>query len=176
MLKTRLITAVFVAFVFVCGQLQILGLTRQTHMPAIATTLTQAALSGNPNHFGDAEYYEKVTGHDKPRTVKGSIVFDSNAKNIRFLSKDPTQLEVPYAGITNIVYERAAKPRYALGLLVAWPLLFTKSKKHYMTIQYKAPDGQGQYAVFRLDKSNFQAALATAEAQTGIKVERIGDK
>ncbi|HKV41627.1 MAG TPA: hypothetical protein VJX67_20655 [Blastocatellia bacterium] len=124
------------------------------------------------NRFGDAEYFLKVPGQSKARPVRGSLAFDAEAKAIRFFSEEGKQLDVPYGSVTSLVYERTAKPRYALGLLVAWPLLFTKSKKHFLTIQYKAPSGEGQYALIQLDKSNYQSALAAAESQTGVKVQR----
>jgi hypothetical protein len=61
-------------------------------------------------------------------------------------------------------------------MLVAWPLLFTKSKKHWLTFQYSDASGTGQYAIIRLDKSNFREALATVEAETGKKVERTEER
>lgn len=83
---------------------------------------------------------------------------------------------MPTDSVTNAVYERASKPRYAAGLLLAWPLLFTKSKQHYLTLQYKADSGEGRYAVFHLDKGNFREVLAATEAAIGKKVERSEEK
>jgi len=71
-----------------------------------------------------------------------------------------------------LLYEKAAKPRYAAGLLSGGPLLFTKSKKHYLTVDYIDAAGAPRYAIFHLDKSNFQEALDRAESETGKKVER----
>jgi hypothetical protein len=45
-----------------------------------------------------------------------------------------------------------------------------------LTIQYKNAEGQGQFALIRFDKKNWQSAVATIEAQTGIKVERVEEK
>ncbi|MCI0336660.1 MAG: hypothetical protein L0226_03715 [Acidobacteria bacterium] len=125
--------------------------------------------------FEDAQYFVKEAGKDKAKPVKGTLVFDPGAKSVRFESKE-AQYEIPYNQITSLIYEKTAKPRYALGLLVAWPLLFTKSKGHYLTIQYKQTDGAGQFALTRLDKNNYQMALATAETQTGVKLQRIEEK
>jgi hypothetical protein len=52
-------------------------------------------------------------------------------------------------------------------LLLAWPLLFTKSKAHWLKVQQ-----DGAYAMFRLDKGNYREVLAATEAATGLKVER----
>jgi hypothetical protein len=46
-------------------------------------------------------------------------------------------------------------------ILLAWPLLFTKGKKHYLTIQ-----GAGEeFAIFRLHKGNVRNVLAVAESR-----------
>ncbi|MFL6276468.1 MAG: hypothetical protein ACJ74G_14855 [Blastocatellia bacterium] len=135
----------------------------------------------NRNHcrpftFEDAEYYRKAANDKKATADGGTLLFDPDAKAVRFLVKGSPQLDIPYDRVTSMLYERTAKPRYTLGLLVAWPLLFTKSKKHFLTIQYKGADGQGQFALIRLDKTNYLEALATTEAQTGVKVNRAEEK
>jgi hypothetical protein len=127
------------------------------------------------DQFQDAQYFVKEAGKDKAKPVKGTLTFDPAAKAARFESKE-AKMEIPYNQITGLIYEKTSKPRYALGLLVAWPLLFTKSKGHYLTIQYKPADGQGEFALIRLDKDNYQMALAAAEAQTGVKLQRSEEK
>lgn len=109
---------------------------------------------------------------EKMQEVDGTLVSDSGAKKIFFEMGNRSAMELPYGQIKSILYEKAAKPRYAAGLLLAWPLLFTKSKKHYVTFQYVDASGQGKFEIVRLDKKNFTLALATLEADTGIKVER----
>lgn len=124
--------------------------------------------------FKDVEYMYKQDGKEKAERIGGALDFNATLKKVMFESKK-VALDIPAASITNVVYERAAKPRYAAGLLLAWPLLFTKSKQHYLTIQY-TDDGVGKYAVFKLDKGNFREILAAAEATTGKKVERSEEK
>ncbi len=114
-----------------------------------------------------------AAGSKKGETVGGTLRFDSAKKAVQFVDKKGTPaLSVKYDAIRSILYEKTAKPRYATGLLLAWPLLFTKSEKHYLTIQYTDAAGAGQFAIIRLDKSNFQGAMARAESETGKKVER----
>jgi hypothetical protein len=122
--------------------------------------------------FKEVGYLYKSEGKDKGHLVDGALVLDNS--RVAFQSKT-TALDIPIASITNIGYERASKPRYAAGLLFAWPLLFTKSKQHYLTFQYT--DGAaGKYAVFRLDKGNFREILAATEATTSKKIERSEEK
>ena len=92
-----------------------------------------------------------------------------------FQSKKMT-LELHAQSITSALYERTSKPRYAAGLLLAWPLLFTKTKSHFLTIQYKSETGEGKFAMFHLDKSNYREILAAAEATIGKKIERSEER
>ena len=124
--------------------------------------------------FEKAEYLRAKQGEKKGENIKGTLHFDSAKKEVHFLgkNKDAPEFTIKYDSIKSMLYEKAAKPRYAAGLLIAWPLLFTKSKKHYLTIHYNDAAGAGQFVLVKLDKSNFREALARAEAETGKKIER----
>lgn len=122
--------------------------------------------------FPNAEIYIKAPGQAKAQPVKGSLVVDPGLRQVRFVTNGMAQFAAGYGQIRSIVYERAAKPRIGLGVLVAWPLIFTKSKSHFLTFQYTAASGAGDFAIVRLDKTNYQIALATLEAETGVHIER----
>jgi hypothetical protein len=125
--------------------------------------------------FGDARLL--VPKDDKKmQELEGTLVSDAKAKQVRFDSGGRVAFEVGFDKIKSIQYEKASKPRYTAGLLLAWPLLFTKSKKHFVTFQYTDASGQGKFEIVRLDKDNFARALATLEADTGIKVERSEER
>jgi hypothetical protein len=137
-------------------------------------TIMAAATCFGQNQFERAEFLKSpAPGQKKGEAVKGTLNFDTNRKAILFLDKHGAEsLDIKYDSVKNLLYERTAKPRYTEGLLIAWPLMFTKSKKHYLTLQYEEPAGTGHYAIVHLDKSNYQEILATIEAQTGKRVER----
>jgi hypothetical protein len=118
----------------------------------------------------------KTPNEKKTTQIDGTFVLDPSAKAARFVGKAKTEVEIPYGSITSLLYERAATPRYSAAVLVSPLFLFSKSKKHFLTIQYKNAEGQGQFALIRFDKSNWQAAVAAVEAQTGLKVERVEEK
>lgn len=145
----------------------------KTKLLALALLLNLAAIS-LAQEFNHAELFKGATPNSKKGdSVKGSLKFNQDKKQIEFVDQQGApELSINHETIKSMLYERAAKPRYAEGILIAWPLLFTKSKKHYLTIQYNDPQGAGQYAIMRLDKNNVRDVLATAEAQTGKKVDR----
>jgi len=128
--------------------------------------------SASAQTFKDVSYYHQESPEKKAKEVDGSIV--SSPGVFKFESKK-VNLEIPHASITKIVYERASKPRYAAGLLFAWPLLFTKSKQHYLTVQY-TDAGAGKYAVFKLDKGNYREVLAAVESASGKPIDREEEK
>lgn len=108
--------------------------------------------------------------------VEGILVSDTKAKQVSFDSGGSMPFQIPFDKIKAIHYERSATPRYAAGMLIAWPLLFTKSKQHFLTIQYVEGSGEGKFQIVRLDKNNFRTALDTIEADTGVKVERTEER
>jgi hypothetical protein len=132
--------------------------------------------------FKNVDYLYRATEEAKPKHVFGVLNIDSARKTVTFISnrkvhKEPTvKFDVAGNTVTSAVYERAARPRYGAGLLLAWPLLFTKEKKHFLTLQYKTDSGDGKYAIFQLDKKNYREALAAIEATFGIKIERSEER
>jgi hypothetical protein len=60
-----------------------------------------------------------------------------------------------------------------MRLVSPW-LLFSKGKKHWLTIEFSDvashPEG---YAYLRLEKDNFRRILSAIEAATGLEIEEI---
>lgn len=111
----------------------------------------------------------------KAAEVAGELEIDRQKGEICFHSQGTALVKVEKQQVTNLIYERASRPRYVSGLLLAWSLLFTKGKKHFLTIQHKNAVGQGEFTLLHLDKSNYQQILAAVEAATGMKIERVID-
>ena len=85
-----------------------------------------------------------------------------------------TYAAIPYDAIEKIVYERASHRRYKSGLLLSPWLLFSKGKKHWLTIEFDGVATLPQGFVYaRLDKKNFRQILSALEAGTNIEVEEL---
>jgi hypothetical protein len=68
--------------------------------------------------------------------VKGQIGLYKDKKVVVFQDqKSQTVVTTPYDKIKSIVYQRTSKHRYAEAILLSPFSLFTKSKKHFLTIQ-----------------------------------------
>ena len=111
--------------------------------PIAALFLAFTALSFAET-FSNVDYLFKADGTDKIEIVGGGLTFDSGARTLVFTSASK-KLDVPAGSVTSLSYERASKPRYAVGVLR--PVPFTKSKQHYLKIQHNE-DGTARYAFF----------------------------
>lgn len=87
------------------------------------------------------------------------------------------QWQVPYAQINSLEYGQKAGRRVgaAIGLSLINPaglfMLFSKKRKHYLTIGYLDENGKQQAAVFELGKSVIRPTLRGLEEKTGQKVD-----
>lgn len=134
---------------------------------------------GNPNKFDRAEYMQATAAGQKKAapSIKGSLLFNAEEKTVAFVDqKGSPAFSVKYDSIKNILYEETSTPRYAEAVLISPLFIFSRSKKHFITIQYTDTDGTGRFVIFHMDKKNVREAVATAEAQTGKKVEHVEEK
>jgi hypothetical protein len=124
--------------------------------------------------FEGAKYFKLPgRGQTKGEQVEGLLHFDGTNRTLAFRAKGGTDLlATSYASIRTLTYERAAIPRYWLGILFIRQFLYTREKQHFLTIQYGL-EGSGQYALLRLDKRNFRHVLAMLESETGKKIDRV---
>lgn len=102
-------------------------------------------------------------------TVKTKGLLRVDEEGVRFEAEDGRKMyEAAWASVTKLIYERTKKPRYTAGLLLAWPLLFTKEKQHYFTFE-----SEGSFAFVKVHKKQFRAALFAIEGVSGRDVERL---
>lgn len=107
----------------------------------------------------------------------GAISTD-DPKTLKFSSGSQT-LIVPYDKVTGLAYGQHAGRRVgatvALGVTTlgigALPVLFSKKRKHYLTIEYTDESGKAQAAIFEVGKDAVRTVLKTLEVRTGKKVE-----
>lgn len=95
-----------------------------------------------------------------------------------------TQADIPYQTITSLEYGQKAGRR--VGATIGWgvttlglaalPLLFSKKRKHYLTVGYTAADGTSHGVVLQLGKDITRSTLATMEARSGKQVEYESDE
>jgi hypothetical protein len=103
--------------------------------------------------FKDVKYYERKKPSDNPKKQDGVLFIDRDGNALAFLKGD--------------------KVLCALSLQLAGRMTYKTKGDKVLTIQFKAPTGQGEFAQFELNTGRRDAVMATLEAMTGEKVERI---
>jgi len=143
--------------------------------PAVLLCLALAGELYASRQFGKVEYLPpKVEGHKHGSDpIKGHVSFDKEKKAVEFQNDKGQQIaSVPYDKIKSMLYEKTSHPRYTEAILISPFFLFSKTKKHFLTVQYTDERGDGKFMMLHMDKSNAEDIVNTAEAQTGQKVTR----
>jgi hypothetical protein len=83
---------------------------------------------------------------------------------------------VPYDQINDLEYGQKAGRRIGLAVTISPWLLFSKKRKHFMTIGFTDDKNKQQAAVFELGKNVVRVMLASMEARTGKKIEYQDDE
>jgi hypothetical protein len=96
-------------------------------------------------------------------------------KNFVFVYKDGN-LSIPYEQVNDLEYGQKAGRRIGLAIAISPWLLFSKKRKHFLTVGWKDGQGTQHAAVFELGKSTIRTSLATLEARTGKKVDYQDDE
>ena len=81
------------------------------------------------------------------------------------------ELKIPYDRINDLEYGQKAGRRLGLAIAVSPLALFSKKRRHYLTIGYQDENDKQQAAVFELGKNVVRVTLASLEARTGRKIE-----
>ncbi len=93
-----------------------------------------------------------------------------DAKNFIFESgKD--RVEIPYDKVDSLEYGQKAGRRVGVAFVVNPIFIFSKKRRHFLTLGYTDADGKQQAAVFELGKDVVRVTLASLEARTGRKIE-----
>ena len=81
------------------------------------------------------------------------------------------KLAIPYKSVTGIEYGQKAGRRVAVAILVTPLALFSKKRKHFLTLEYLDAAGKQQAGVFELGKDVIRVTLTSLEARTGKQIE-----
>jgi len=111
------------------------------------------------------------------------VLSTEDAKTLKF-SAPGSAWEVEYGKISSLSYGQHAGRRVgatvALGVTTlgigALPMLFSKKRRHYLTIEYTDANNTAQAAVFEVGKNAIRTLLTTLEVRSGKKVEYEDDE
>jgi hypothetical protein len=85
------------------------------------------------------------------------------------------KVSIPYAKIESIEYGQKVGRRVGAALVVSPLFLFSKKRKHFVSISFLDADGKKQGAVFELAKNTVKESVTALESKSGKKVEYESD-
>jgi hypothetical protein len=133
---------------------------------------------------GSASVYVGGTIAGMDNGEKGKL--DTQAESLVFSPDKGKNMSIPYIQITAMDYGEHVGRRVAAAIIVAWPLLFSHKKRHYLTIYFnqdpakaaaerdqlaKDPKASatGDVAAFEINKHDFTNVMDVLQAKTGLK-------
>ena len=135
---------------------------------ALLLTLLIAPLLASQLAGSRVEYVGGTLSEFQKKT-KGRVL-TTDPQFLYFRTKRVT-IRVPYEHINLLEYGLQVKRRVGLAILVSPLLMFTKSRKHFLTVGYVDDDGNQQVMVFQVHKDDIRPLLVSLEARTGLEVQ-----
>ncbi len=87
----------------------------------------------------------------------------SNEKRLTFIPKDSAMLEISWDRVSQLEYGQNAARRWRSAILLSPLALFSKAKKHFVTITYQDKDKVEQAVVLEFDKDDIRMVLASLQ-------------
>ncbi|HWR51684.1 MAG TPA: hypothetical protein VN428_11290 [Bryobacteraceae bacterium] len=143
--------------------------TRRLFLAAIPASAVVAVAAVR----GDGAMYVGGTLKNIPEKTEGELDASDEAA-AKFTSKKG-DVAIEYAKIETIEYGQKAGRRVGVALVISPVALFSKKRKHYVTIGFVDADGKKQGAVFEVAKGRVRALLNTLETRSGKKIEYESD-
>lgn len=100
---------------------------------------------------------------------------EKDEKNFIFHYKTGT-LSIPYDQVNDLEYGQKAGRRLGVAIAVTPLALFSKKRKHFLSVGWKDDQDKQHAAVFELGKAIVRTTIVTLEARTGRKVEYEDDE
>ncbi len=126
-----------------------------------------AALSAKVQ--GEEVMYVGGTVADLPEATEG-VINIKDAQKMVFAS-EKGGFEIPYASVKTLEYGQKAGRRVGVAIVITVWALFSKKRKHFLTIGYDDAQGNPQGVVLEIAKGRAKTFITVIEARSGKKVE-----
>lgn len=127
------------------------------------------AIAAQAAQQGARAEYVGGTRPDIPNNANGSLQAIDDQYLVFYAKK--TSLRIAYEKINLIEYGQKVNRRVAMAVLISPVLALSKTRQHFLTVGYTDENGREQALIFKVEKSDIRAMLASLEARTGRKVE-----
>ena len=131
----------------------------------IAVSVTPAAHAIDK----DKAMYVGGTASVAPK-AEGTLATSDPEKLLFIAEKGGGIVEIPWKRIDEAEYGQKVGRRWKTAIFLSPAALFSKGRKHYLTISYKDKAGEMQSAVFELGKDLVRTTLTVVETRSGRKI------
>lgn len=104
-----------------------------------------------------------------PEATEGALDM-TDSKRLVF-SSPKGKFEVQYENITSVEYGQKAGRRLAVALVISVWALFSKKRKHFLTLGFKDEHNQPHGVVLELPKGKPKSIITAIEVRSGVKCE-----
>ena len=118
---------------------------------------------------GDEVMYIGGTVKNLAEATEGRLDTQNEEKLI--FTSDKGGFEIPYGSITSLEYGQKAGRRVGVAIVITVWALFSKKRKHFLTIGYNDSQGKPQGVVIEIAKGRAKTMITIIEARSGKKVE-----
>jgi len=117
----------------------------------------------------DKAMYVGGTANVAPK-AEGMLATNDQTKLMFVAEKGGGLIEIPWKRIDEAEYGQKVGRRVKTAILLTPLALFSKARKHYLTISYKDKNDEMQSAVFELGKELVRTTLTVVETRSGRKI------
>lgn len=102
-----------------------------------------------------------------PEKAEGKVDITGTNEMVFVAEKGATRIAVPWASIQDLEYGQRVSRRWKTAIFLSVFALFSRGRKHNVTITYKDSAGVDQAAVFEFGKEIIRPTLAALKAKSG---------
>ncbi|MDZ7638933.1 MAG: hypothetical protein U5J83_11925 [Bryobacterales bacterium] len=144
--------------------------TRWSRRSWLAATTFLASSSTLPAKVtGEEVMYVGGTIAELPEATEGGV--DLKNPKVFVFHSERGGFQIPYNSIKTLEYGQKAGRRVGVAIVITVWALFSKKRKHFLTIGYDNTEGAPQGVVLEIAKGRAKTFIAILEARSGKKVE-----
>ncbi len=136
----------------------------------LALLLSTCTYAGDP---GDHVQYVGGTIAALPTKTDGFI--NTHGEDLFLFQSKGITVQIPYEKINVLEYGQRVGRRYAEAILLSPIFLLSKTRKHYLTVEFTDDRGKQQAMVFLVGKGDVRSLLVILEAKSGRRIEYQDD-
>jgi len=121
------------------------------------------------------DHVEYVGGTISALPTKTDGFINTHGEDLFLFQTKGVTVQIPYDKINVLEYGQRVSRRYAEAVLLSPVFLLSKTRKHYLTVEFTDDRGKQQAMVFLVGKNDVRSLLVILEAKSGRRVEYQDD-